>query len=645
MKIISKVFITGFSAAVMSGFASCDNRVTETLAIAGNNQTELLKVIDHYASTDDTLKQEAAMFLIENMKEHYYTESAAIDSFMKKARCLETDVEADSLSKIWATVRQYDKPQIKRDAKNITHSLLINNIDKAVEGWQRSPWKKDVDFKTFCRYILPHRVLHEQLSDGWRDTLYKEYHPMIEGINDMRRAFYIIHKTVGEKFKRTPYDMPYLVDIFKLRDIGRGSCVQYCVYEAAVMRALSLPAAIDGVDIWANYSKNGHNWVALVTDGGTYTVAKNDTMARKMNFIDSSIFEMKNELESDYEYPTDFKKRCFKVVRNTYEYNKNDYDDSEADKRTVHQFAYAWNLDVTKDYLPCFDVKIESGQQAEYAYLCTFRTGRGWVPAVYTKQDNGCFKFENMGDSVVYLPVYSKDGEMLPLSNPFILNKGNKQYLSPQQNTKRTMTLDRKYPLTAHFINYWPPLKGARFEASNSSDFKNATLLHTIQRTPLLKNKVCIDGSKQYRYIRYVSPEGKNPGISELTFSYKGKQIKGAPFGDETLNDKRYAFDGNYLTQTEAHVPFTFGVDFGKPVNIDKMVFSPKNDANLIIPGNKYELFYYDMGWKSLGIKTAKDFSVTYSGVPLGAIYILRNRTAGDEERIFTIENGKQVWW
>jgi len=646
MKNIGKTVITGittvFTAVLMS---ACDNRATETLSIAGQNQTELLKVIDHYAKTGDTQKQEAAMFLVKNMKEHYYMESVATDSFMTRVRRLKTDVEADSLSRLWDEVKRYDKPKMKLDAKNVSYELLVNNIDRAVERWRQSAWKKEVDFNTFCKYILPHRMLTEMPANGWRDTLYNEYHPLIEGVRDMKTAFRIVHDAVSERFKRTPFGMPYIMDIPNLRRIGRGSCVQHCVYEAAVMRALALPAAVDGIDAWANYSKNGHMWVALVTGDGTYTMAKKDTLARKMNYIDSSIFEMKNKPEEDYPYSTDFRKRCCKVIRSTYEYNDNEYDDGEADKMTHSIFEDPYKTDVTQEYMKCHDVKVSSDVKAEYGYLCTFKTGAGWIPAVFAKQTDGQFTFRDMADSVVYLPVFSKKGELFPICNPFALINGEKHYITPQHNTKISMTLNRKYPLTAHFISYWPPMRGARFEAANSSDFTGADVLYTVQRTPLLINEVTVNSNKKYRYVRYVSPEEKNPGISELQFSYKGKRINGTPWGDTTLNNKTWAFDGDYLTVTEAHVPFIFGLDFGKPVSIDRLMFSPKTDANFIIPGNKYELFYYDMGWKSLGIKTATGYSVSYSGVPANALYILRNRTAGDEERIFEYINRRQIWW
>jgi hypothetical protein len=34
-----------------------------------------------------------------------------------------------------------------------------------------------------------------------------------------------------------------------------------------------------------------------------------------------------------------------------------------------------------------------------------------------------------------------------------------------------------------------------------------------------------------------------------------------------------------------------------------------------------------------------------YENAPLNGLFLLRNLTIGVEERIFTYENGKQVWW
>ncbi len=61
--------------------------------------------------------------------------------------------------------------------------------------------------------------------------------------------------------------------------------------------------------------------------------------------------------------------------------------------------------------------------------------------------------------------------------------------------------------------------------------------------------------------------------------------------------------------------------------------------------GLTYELLYWgEHGWISLGVKKATLNELTYKNVPLNALFILRCLDEGREERIFSFENGRQVW-
>ena len=50
-------------------------------------------------------------------------------------------------------------------------------------------------------------------------------------------------------------------------------------------------------------------------------------------------------------------------------------------------------------------------------------------------------------------------------------------------------------------------------------------------------------------------------------------------------------------------------------------------------------------GWKLLEAQKASSNELIFENMPSGGLYVLRNRTKGHEERIFTYENGEQVWW
>lgn len=70
-----------------------------------------------------------------------------------------------------------------------------------------------------------------------------------------------------------------------------------------------------------------------------------------------------------------------------------------------------------------------------------------------------------------------------------------------------------------------------------------------------------------------------------------------------------------------------------------------QREANCIIPGNHYQLFYWDNEWVYLGQKEAIKYSIDFNNVPIDGLYWLKCLEGGKEERIFTYENGTQIWW
>ena len=59
-----------------------------------------------------------------------------------------------------------------------------------------------------------------------------------------------------------------------------------------------------------------------------------------------------------------------------------------------------------------------------------------------------------------------------------------------------------------------------------------------------------------------------------------------------------------------------------------------------------YQLLMYDRGkWLSLLVTKAKSNQLVIEDMPSDGLYLLKDLTKGIEERIFTYENGEQVWW
>ncbi|MCC6476736.1 transglutaminase domain-containing protein [bacterium] len=61
--------------------------------------------------------------------------------------------------------------------------------------------------------------------------------------------------------------------------------------------------------------------------------------------------------------------------------------------------------------------------------------------------------------------------------------------------------------------------------------------------------------------------------------------------------------------------------------------------------GTSYELFYWEGGGKKIGEQVAVDAPLEFAAAPGGGLYWLTAKDSDKEERIFTYENGTQVWW
>ena len=142
--------------------------------------------------------------------------------------------------------------------------------------------------------------------------------------------------------------------------------------------------------------------------------------------------------------------------------------------------------------------------------------------------------------------------------------------------------------------------------------------------------------------------------IAEISFWHDGEKLNGKIIGTDGSwgnrgSTKEKVFDNNLLTFFDSPVSSKawVGIDFGKPQKVSKILFTGRGDGNSIDLGDIYELFYWDNsnGWSSLGKQKAQDIELRYESVPSNALFLLKNLSKGKEQRIFTYENKKQIWW
>lgn len=643
-----KIYLIGIWAIIIVSFFSCKFRnqeLNKTIELAGNNRIELLKVIDHYQNIDnsDPLKLKAAKFLIENMPAHGSIWSEAINTFKEKVSASDSLLPMKTLNNWWDSLKETNNPIFKPDLNNLKANFLIQNIDKAFEVWYTSPWKEDVNFINFCNHILPYRFEKELLADGWRDSLYQAYYPLVKDIKNLKEAYEIVYHTVGKQLPNSSSNFPYVIDVITIQHQLKATCLQRCIMIGSVMRALGIPAALDYVNKWGNYSTSGHTWVSLVTDDGTYTIYREEKEAHISNRIDASLFEVHYPISDNYELFTDFKKRCAKIRRFTfqhYEYTeKLDYE-----WEAVEQMTSPFYCDVSHEYNMKGEVEVQTNLPIKYAYICQFVTAQDWTPISFCKVDNGICHFSALADSVVYITMGYVNGKPVALEDPFIIVKNQKISFIPDKSNLKQIKVMRKYPLTGKWMNEWFPMIGGRFEGSDDPDFINKELLCSIESMPVFRNIMKVNNPKAVRYVRYVSPETCQTPIAEIEFVGMSEKLTASP-GKSSVGGIERSIDNDTFSRPDIEKGYTFGYDLVTPQKITSITFFPRNDDNFVLPGHEYELFYYNNNWISLGKYISNGYELTYKSVPDNALLFLKDHTKGIEERPFTYKNGKQIWW
>ncbi len=73
---------------------------------------------------------------------------------------------------------------------------------------------------------------------------------------------------------------------------------------------------------------------------------------------------------------------------------------------------------------------------------------------------------------------------------------------------------------------------------------------------------------------------------------------------------------------------------------------SKQNERNVFLEeGKKYEIFYWEDGWESFETQTATKEPLRFKELPARRLYWLVKENSDEEERIFTYDNNKQIWW
>ncbi|RBQ02709.1 discoidin domain-containing protein [Pedobacter miscanthi] len=683
MKPLFIVLIFGICLTFISCHSKYNTPLEEALQVADKNKGELIKVLSHYSQAKDSLKFNAAKFLILNMPIHKGYQRNSISAYTNIFSII------DTLSYRQERVTNEDKihigdsvaqivgfPEIKNaktieDSKLISAGYLINNIDFAFEAWKKAPWSKDVNFQDFCEYILPYRIRDEELQ-YWRPQLLTEYAQMAHQApngKSIKSVFDFMNWNLNTQTNFTVFFNSYFPFSQSISDVinGKiGGCETTTFYSATVMRSIGLPVAVDFIPHWGS-TNNGHYMVNAIDRSSKTELITNENIQRNTwSIVDFSSEYLKERHHfSVRDMPPGMYVQHVKTIPKIYRYTYSKNEElAELNKNVpkeyiAPEFRRTNFRDITNSFLKTgiFSFKVSKEfLKYQVAYLCVFDIN-GWKPVAIQKMNNGMVIFNQFGHNVVYLPAVFDNGKIIPIHPPFYSDTLNIiTQLSGEGKAKQSIRLARKYPLHSYTAYHTETLKGGRFEGANKIDFSDADTLFKINYFPFYMNEVMIGNPKKFRYLRYVAPERGSweaDNIAEVQFYGYGEdeQLIGKTLGKPGLPgheiDKAFDNDMNTYYQNAQSKDGWIGIDLGQSnaKKVLKIKFCPRNDTNCIMPGTEYELYYWRNRWVSLGIKTAINYHIDYQNIPKDGLFWLRSKNTGVEERIFSIENGMQRWW
>lgn len=633
------------------------SHIEQALRIAGNNRGEIEKVMARYATDPkDSLKYKAACFLIENMPGYHCYEGKGLDDYSVYFKALgeskKTPSEIlDSLRQVYGLFNLASL-HLKHDLQEVDSAYLCENIDLAFDVWENKPWCKHIKFDDFCEFILPYRISNEKLTN-WRREYMKDYASLLDSIktdNPVEVARILRNKVLEKgnegKFTTTrPNGYPGL-DAYTAKH-RNGSCLDIAQFALFLFRAAGIPCAIDFMPTLKG-SNAPHFWVSTSDHKGDYYLMD--------YFADIEYTSEKSDLRNAPK---------LKVYRKTFSINRNEYrrlvKTSNSIPPAFSEMAYRFT-DVTplySNYLTSFRIPhtmlTSDVKRNDIVFLCA-PIFSNWVPVDWTQVGKkGDIVFDNVEAGTFARIAKYENGRFQHLSYPFKMHRQTRELEIFSRGTgDEQVVLYSKYTLAGEYL-FRERMIGGVFEGCNHPDFKQPDTLHIIMDLPSrLFTRASVHTDKKYRYVRYKGGENSHCNVAEVRFFsdtlyLSGKTI-GTPgcFQEDGSHEYTNVFDGLTETSFDHTTPNEgwTGLAFDTPQKITEIIYSPRNHDNYIKEGNLYELFVCEENeWKSYGKQIAVSDSLCYENIPSNALLYLKNHTAGKDERPFTYENGKQVWW
>lgn len=604
-----------------------DHALTE----AGENAIEINRFLSHYIGD----KGETAAYLVSGMIGKYGVHGPGIDSIEHLYHQLPQHNGSWQFDSIQLAVGKIyeNMPQQKAiDLQTLTADYLIRNLDDAWSHKESLVWNKKLSLSDFCELMLPYRIGDEALS-FWRMTYREAYDSLSFAINsapDAVSAAAIVSKALGEIHYNNKLATPHR-PATGLLNAPVGYCREDCDRTVYAMRAFGIPVTIDEM-LASPDNGTPHQWCVVF-----------DVEDKKYRMFDNGRFlPTRDSLHNDG-------RRKGKIYRRSWELNLDRKHKLASDNGIPSELLNPRLKDVTSEYFGHNEAVVEIDNKAGTVCLGIFTTD-GYRPIdVAEKKSGGKAIFRDIEPNLIYFPITLEGNGYRTCGNPFMLkNNGEVHEFIPDDTRREKITMNRKMPFWLHHKGRMSSVIGIRTQIGTSAngpwrdiDSISSMPTHSLHRIPVNMND-------KEKYIRLLPSPLQRSQIGEVIVSVDSLALERMPLSvitDNLTEGKKKLVDGNILTWTNYQVgnqDLIFRINSEKKAN--SIFIVPRNDDNYVVPGEKYELFYFDRGdWKSLGEKIAERFEITYD-TPMNSVLWFRNLTKGREEQIFICRDGKQIF-
>lgn len=600
------------------------------------NRVELDSFLNYYQ--DD--RSYAAKYIVTSINGLKTCQSPGIDSLEILYRTLPKNGSYQFSGMDLENAKRYSmSPKIyKKDIEIITTKYLKENLEDAWRTWKNSIWADKLTIDEFCEYILPYRLGDEPLT-SWRKPYREWLYPLRDTLSQIFNSVDAA-RLVSEYIVTCPYNAQLSIphrSALNLLEAPVGNCREDCDRTIYAMRSLGIPVAIDLMIVSPDITAP-HQWnVVYDTDDKIFRA-----------FDNRAYLPTRDSIHYD-------KRRKGKVYRQTFSLN---FDRLEKYRKLKNPPILLMNprlKDVTSEYFGKNEAVIQTLTK-EDVFLGLYGK-ESYHPIDIAEKVKESVIFHNIEPNVIYFPITNSKLKFQPCGYPFILGRDGNVHIFKPKTKRENVILFRKYPRGIHTDNRLSTIQGLKIQWSPSPKGPWKTIAAVNSKPVISYNRISLDESIKGGYLRLIKQEESFAQIAEIIISNNDNSIVSLPLSlyqpysnleEETkirLDNYKKMIDNEVLTWCELKPgDRDLILKINTVLPIVNIIIVAHNDDNFVLPGQDYELFYFEsLCWKSLGRKIADDFYIEFEA-PENAVLLLKNHTKGNEEQIFIYKDGKQLF-